>query len=438
MREIPREPIRFVALAPGHFHAALVLQRHRPGVDPRVRVHAPDGDDLKRFQSQVEAFNARGDDPTSWRLDIRSGDDWLERFQRERPGNTAVIAGRNKPKIDLILAAIETGLNVLADKPWIIDAADFPKLERARIESERRGLVAWTMMTERHDTSNRIQLELVDTPEIFGGWTGDPALSLESVHCLKKTVAGSTLRRPSWWFDDSIAGESLADVGTHLVDLALAFVAPGRAVQLDEVGILEVNRWPLPVRKVSFLEITGLSNVPNSLSHAIDGEYLLYSGNNATTFTILGVPVRVTTRWELERPGGDWHEITARGHRSTIAATQDPCGVRTIALRPTQPNDLVDLGSAVRDWCRRSQFRFPGVDSTIGEDSIRVVIPAAIRRDHESLFATVLDEYIRHFQDPSGIPAWEWPNRLVLYSITTRAVDLARRSGCSRTSSAVP
>jgi len=47
----------------------------------------------------------------------------------EHRGNIVVFTGKNRAKIDRILAALRAGLNVLADKPWIITSADLPKLE---------------------------------------------------------------------------------------------------------------------------------------------------------------------------------------------------------------------------------------------------------------------------------------------------------------------
>ncbi len=409
MREKRFEPIRFAILDPGHFHAALALKRRRPDVDPRVHVFAPEGDDLERFQMQVEAFNMRAEAPTDWILEIHSGRDWLERFRSEPAGNTAIIAGRNKPKIDLILAALESGSNVLADKPWIVDATDFPKLERARVLAESKGLVAWDMMTERHETTNRLLLALVREPVIFGAWSGTPALSLESVHCLKKTVAGAPLRRPAWWFDARVAGDSLADVGTHLVDLALLALGPA------EVRVESSRRWPLLVGRADFEAITGLAGVPPELSLA--GEQLDYDGNGIVDFTLGGVPVRVTTRWELDHPGGDWHEIVATGTRCTIRSDQSTDGSRNLAIRPFGD----ELLRSVQDWCARSQSDFPGIGAIRDADAIRLVVPDAIRRDHASLFALVVDDYARWFRDPSAVPPGDWPNRLARYRVTARA-----------------
>jgi predicted dehydrogenase len=422
MPENHPRPIRLTVLAPGHFHAALVLKRMRPEVDPLVRVFAPAGDDLDRFRTQVDAFNARVSEPTAWRLEIVSSPDWLERFRAERPGNTAIIAGRNKPKIDLILAALESGLNVLADKPWIIKAGDRPKLEHAQALAQRSGLVAWDLMTERHETTNRLLLALVRDESIFGDWNGSLALSLESVHCLRKTVAGATLRRPAWWFDESVAGDALADVGTHLVDLAVMAVAPERIVRADDVRVDSIRRWPLQVGREDYRAITGTAG-------DFTGERLPYAGNGTIDFTMRAVPIRITARWEMEHPGGDWHEIVARGSRCAISSLQSPDGVRFVSIAPGTETLL----RSVRDWCARSQGEFPGLSATIAGGAIHFAIPEAIRRDHESLFARVFDEYVGLFRDPASIPAWDWPNRLVRYRITTHAAD-----GCSRPVSPVP
>src|SRR5215213_8434472 len=178
-----------MTLAPGHFHAALVQKHALAGVHPRAHVYAPLDDDLFAHLGRVAAFNRRADRPTAWELDVRAGGDYLGRMLREQPGNTVVIAGRNRPKIDLILAAVTNGLHVLADKPWVIDPADFPKLERVQREAELRDVVAWDVMTERFDVTTALQRELMADPDVFGsafvGSPDEPGLALESTHYLK-------------------------------------------------------------------------------------------------------------------------------------------------------------------------------------------------------------------------------------------------------------
>ena len=94
---VPR-PIRLMTLNPGHFHAALVQKELVPGIHPRVYVYAPLDDDLLAHLARIAGFNSRPVAPTAWELDVRAGGDHLRRFLQEQPGNTVVIAGRNRPK----------------------------------------------------------------------------------------------------------------------------------------------------------------------------------------------------------------------------------------------------------------------------------------------------------------------------------------------------
>ena len=95
-----------MTLAPGHFHAALVQMEMPPEIYRRTYVYGPLDGDTAEHLARIAAFNNRPDNPTRWQLDIRAGEDYLARFLREQPGNAVVIAGRNRPKIDLILAAV--------------------------------------------------------------------------------------------------------------------------------------------------------------------------------------------------------------------------------------------------------------------------------------------------------------------------------------------
>ncbi len=81
-----------------------------------------------------------------------------------------------------------TSLHVLADKPWIIEAADFPRLQQTLDEADRRGVVAYDCMTQRFDIAYQLQRELVNDRAIFGGpvkGTADnPAVRMVSSHYL--------------------------------------------------------------------------------------------------------------------------------------------------------------------------------------------------------------------------------------------------------------
>jgi predicted dehydrogenase len=416
--------VKLVTLAPGHFHAALVQKAMVRGVDPHVNVYAPLSADLIAHLNHIACFNARPDHPTNWTVDVHAGPDWLDRFLADRPGNAVVIAGRNRPKIDLILAAVEAGYCVLADKPWIVEAADFPKLEWVFAEADRNGVYAWDIMTERFEEATVIQRELIQNPDVFGdalpGTADEPALELESVHYLIKQVAGVPLRRPVWWFDPTVAGEAMADVGTHLADLALWLLFPDEAVDYrKDIEVIAANRWPTFVEHDDFRHITGLSDIPTELTQFRDGTALTYWGNGSTTVRIRNHIVRLTTRWGVRAAGqeGDTHFAVARGSRSTVTVRHEPAlgSGPQVFVTPeagTRPDVLLACGRNHRLVDRGDHIHFP--------------IAEHARTGHESHFAKVLNEFIRHFRAREGIPSCERPNLLAKYYVTTRAVELAR------------
>ena len=76
--------VRLITLDPGHFHAALVQKTMYPGVDSTVHVYAPDGNDLKLHMDRVDGYNASKDNPTHWRENVYTGDDYFETMLKEK------------------------------------------------------------------------------------------------------------------------------------------------------------------------------------------------------------------------------------------------------------------------------------------------------------------------------------------------------------------
>jgi predicted dehydrogenase len=431
MEHPSHRPLRLVTLAPGHFHAALVQKRMPPGVHRRAHVYAPLDADLLAHLARVAAFNARPDDPTGWELDVRAGPDFLDRFLREQPGNTVVLSGRNRPKVGLIRAAVAQNLHVLADKPWVVEAADLPALDAALADAETREVVVWDVMTERHEVVNRLLRAVTREPDVFGDWlggsAGNPALALESVHYLKKTVDGRPLRRPWWWFDPAVAGEGMADVGTHLADLALWLVAPDAPVEAGrDADVLDADRWPLVLTRDQFAELTGLPDVPPDLTPRLTGDLLYYAGNHTAAAVVRGVNVRLTTRWEYESPGSDTHNAVARGTDATAEIRHRAGELPEVVVQSTAVSHG-EMLAQLRAACTRWQGEFPGLAVADGGDAARLVIPAGLRTGHEDHFAAVLEQYVGYFHAPRTVPEWERVNARTKYHLTTKAVEIARR-----------
>jgi predicted dehydrogenase len=379
-------------------------------VSAEVHVYAPVGQDLVDHLGRIVRFNLRPENPTCWEVEVHAGPDSLERLVRERPGNVVVLSGRNRGKIDYLLAAIGAGLNVLADKPWIIETADFHKLEAALNAAEARGLVAYDIMTERYEITSILQRELVRDPEILGA----PAeVFMESVHHLAKTVAGVPLLRPAWFFDIHQQGEGLTDVGTHLVDLVAWTLFPDQPIEYrSDIQVTAARRWPTQLSAEDFLRVTGQHGPP-----------LDYYCNTEVSYRLRGIPVRLNVLWNFEAPpgAGDTHLAVYRGSRSSIEVRQGP----EQNYRP----ELYVIGDARPAARRRVEAlaaRFPGVGIEETAERAWITIPARYRVGHEAHFAQVTRQFLKFVKNPAALPAWEKANMLAKYYVTTRGVELAR------------
>ena len=416
-------PIRLMTLEPGHFHAALVQKQMVPGIHPRVHVYSVLNDDLLTHLARIVGFNSRADSPTNWELDVRAGANAVARCFREQPGNTVVIAGRNKPKIDLILGAVANGLHVVADKPWIIDFDDFAKLEQVFYEADLRELIVRDVMTERFEITNILQRELMRDGEIFGtqlvGSVAQPGLLLESVHYLKKHVAGVPLQRPAWWFDVTQAGEAIADVGTHLADLAMGLLFPEQPIDYKRhIELLNATTSPTILTPQQFHDLTAI-HTPNEVH---------YHGNGTITYKLRGVHVRISNRWEQEAQtgSGDSHESIARGSLSQVVIRPVQTTPELFVI-PNDPAKHKTILAKVTHRCQSWQGRWQGIRVRDLGDQIQLEIPAALRVGHEQHFAEVLTEFVTYFHTPRQIPVWERPNLLAKYYLTTKAVELAKQ-----------
>lgn len=426
-------------LDPGHFHAALVLKEMVPEVHPRVFVYAPLGEGLLGQLQHVVGFNTRTANPTQWELDVRSGSQFLERFQREQPGHLTVIAGRNRPKIDLILAAVSNASPVLVDKPWIVRAEDFDKLLEVQRQCDLRDLLAYDMMTERHEVTHQLLRDLIKDQDIFGpllaGTRDNPTLCLESTHYLKKEVAGVPLRRPTWWFDIDEAGPGLADVGTHLVDLSMWLLFPDQALDYRNAAhVYDANIWPTPLSREQFSTLTGERDYPAHLKEkSVSGELLLYPGNGAMSYTLRDIHARVTVSWDYEAPQGkgDSTVIVAKGLRSHCAVRSVPNSQgehqAELFVSATVPGEHAALFAAIRRRCLIWQSKYTGISAIDMGHEIQITIPERYRLQHEQHFTALFEQCLRFLRNPRWLPAWEWPNLLTRYAITTNAVRIAQR-----------
>jgi predicted dehydrogenase len=440
--QVPREivdPMRdsgfakLITLDPAHFHAALVQKQELPGMARRVSVYAPLGPELLAHLQLIEQFNHRSDHPTRWELDIHCTPRSLEEMIAARPGNVVVLAGHNRSKIGKVKASLEAGLNVLADKPWIIRGEDFTALEAALRLAGHKGLVAYDMMTERHEITTIVQRELVNDPDVFGALIpadrDHPGVLMEGTHHLLKTVAGAPNLRPPFFFDIADQGEGLTDVGTHLVDLVQWTLFPGQALDYrHDIHIQGGKRWATPITAAQFRQITGAAAFPPELAPYVHGDRFDYECNNEVDYQIRGAQVRLRVIWNWESPAGvDFHHAIYQGTQATVE-------VRQTALEDYRPELFVtprgkehhaSVAAALRARIDRLQGTYPGIGWETAGEALHITIPDGYRVGHEAHFAEVVEQFLKYLESPQSMPAWERPNTLAKYFTTTLGAQMS-------------
>ena len=428
--------VRLMTVDPGHFHAALVQKEMYPGVAKRVDVYAPLGWDLFEHLNRVASFNRRAEQPTAWELEVHTSPDYFERMLRERPGNVVMLSGRNRTKIDQIVASLGAGLNVLADKPWILKSADFQKLETALADADAKRLVAYDIMTERFEITTMLQRALVNDRATFGeivkGTESEPAVYMESVHHLMKVVAGAPNIRPPWFFDTAEQGEGASDIGTHLVDLVQWTLFPEQVIDFRaDIQMLAAQRWPTVIPEADFRRVTGTPRFPDSLAEAVKDGKLEYYCNTLFSYSLRGVHTKLNVIWDWEAPAGagDTHFAFYKGTRARVEVRQTQADRYRPELYvvPASAELKAPVLAAVRSKIASLQREYPGVGVEDRGTEIHITAPDPLRVTHEAHFAQVTANFLKYLRDRSTLPAWERPNMLAKYYVTTKGAELSRQ-----------
>ncbi len=424
-----------MTLDPGHFHAALVLKKMYDQVNPTVYVYAPDGPDIEEHLARVEAYNHRGEDPTSWELVVYKGDDYLEKMLAEKPGNVMNTAGNNAKKTDYILKSVEAGINVLADKPMVIDPAEFPKLEKAFGVADEKGLLLYDIMTERYEITTVLQRELSMLPEVFGkletGTPDNPAITKESVHHFFKYVSGKPLTRPAWFFDTRQQGEGIVDVTTHLVDLIQWEAFPEIILKKEDVQVLSAKRWTTNLTPEMFEKSTGLGSFPDFLQKDIENDELKVFSNGEINYTLKGIHAKVSVTWNFEAPEGtgDTHYSIMRGTQCNLVIQQgEKENYQPRLYIESTGDDVKALSGNLYNAIQGLSEKYPGIALEKLSDSMWTLnIPDSYKVGHEAHFGQVTEKYLQYLVD-GKLPDWEVPNMITKYYTTTEGLKAALKN----------
>jgi hypothetical protein len=133
------------------------------------------------------------------------------------------------------------------------------------------------------------------------------------------------------------------------------------------------------------------------------------------------VKLDVLWNWEAPAGGGDTHLAIYRGSKSRVE-------VRQSAAEKYVP-ELYVVGGDGRAVLRRVTElaeTYPGIGVEDRGDEFRIVIPQSYRVGHEAHFAQVATRFFEYLGNPGAFPAWENPNMLAKYFVSTKGTALSQ------------
>lgn len=132
----------------------------------------------------------------------------LDKLLLDSGANTLITAAVNSKKADIIVKAIDAGLNIISDKPLVTKMEDLQKIIEAL--NRNKDVKLYLMLSERYNPVLVTAKALIESGEI-----GNPVSIINMrPHKLHPND------RPAWMFDSMLYGGIINDIGVHDIDIA--------------------------------------------------------------------------------------------------------------------------------------------------------------------------------------------------------------------------
>ncbi len=135
--------------------------------------------------------------------------------------------------------------------------------------------------------------------------------------------------------------------------------------------------------------------------------------------------LEIVWQWQAEPGAGDVYEAAFRGSRARVEIRQGAAEKHIPELYIVPAVGLRDhVFAAVHSLITSLQSRWPGLAAVEADAALRVAIPYQFRVGHEAHFGQVANRFFEYAKTPQSLAAWERPNMLAKYYVSTKGVEL--------------
>jgi hypothetical protein len=205
---------------------------------------------------------------------------------------------------------------------------------------------------------------------------------------------------------------------------------PNQALNRSDVEVIAAQRWPTIIPEAEFRLVTNAPKFPDNLASGVKDGKLEYYSNTLVSYALRGIHTKLNVIWDWEAApgGGDTHFAVYRGSRSRIEIRQTRADryQPQLYVVPNTPALKADVLSAVRTKVGSLQGEYPGIAVADQGDEIRIEIPDKFRVGHEAHFAEVTTSFLKYMRNKGTLPAWERPNMITKYLVSTKGTELSR------------
>ncbi len=135
----------------------------------------------------------------------------LDELLQKSGANTLLTAAINSDKADIIVKAIDAGLNIIADKPLVTTMDDLDRIVDALGRNKQVKL--YLMLSERYNPVLVTAKKIIDAGEI------GQVVNIINMRPHRLNPQD----RPAWMFDSKQYGGIINDIGVHDIDVAVWF-----------------------------------------------------------------------------------------------------------------------------------------------------------------------------------------------------------------------